>query len=232
MMKKKIRLLLAAGAAAAALTACTRADTDNGGMAGSAAPSQAQSAANTDSQGTEAAETSPAQDLSVTGGGTEGGDTLNGLTEETGAAGGQTELAQEPAQESETMGTEEAAASPEAGTEPETLLAEENYSDEEFDAMNETEGGELAADWNGTFTSAEGETLSITPADETHIAFAFLNAGVSGEAEVDGKQAVYYGDDYHMVVFSYVEGAVEVSVLSEEDYDTSGSPMNGTYTRS
>ena len=32
--------------------------------------------------------------------------------------------------------------------------------------------------------------------------------------------------------FSYVEGAVEVSVLSEEDYDTSGSPMNGTYTRS
>ena len=112
--EKKIRLLLAAGAAAAALTACTRADTDNGGMAGSAAPSQAQSAANTDSQGTEAAETSPAQDLSVTGG-TEGGDTLNGLTEETGAAGGQTELAQEPAQESETMGTEEAAASPEAG---------------------------------------------------------------------------------------------------------------------
>ena len=111
-------------------------------------------------------------------------------------------------------------------------MAEENYSDEEFDAMNETEGGELAADWNGTFTSAEGETLSITPADETHIAFAFLNAGVSGEAEVDGNQAVYYGDDYHMVVFSYVEGAVEVSVLSEEDYDTSGSPMNGTYTRS
>ena len=36
MMKKRIRLLLAAGAAAAALTACTRADTDNGGMAGSA----------------------------------------------------------------------------------------------------------------------------------------------------------------------------------------------------
>lgn len=232
MMKKRIRLFLAAGAAAAVLTACTRADTDNGGMAGSAAPSQTQSAANTDSQGTEAAETSPAQDLSVTGGETEGGDTLNGLTEETGAAGGQTELAQEPAQESETMGTEDTAAGTEAGTEPESLLVEENYSDEEFDAMNETEGGELAADWNGTFTSAEGETLSITPADETHIAFAFLNAGVSGEAEVDGNQAVYYGDDYHMVVFSYVEGAVEVSVLSEEDYDTSGSPMNGTYTRS
>lgn len=228
MMKKRIRLFLAAGAAAAALTACTRADTDNGGMAGSAAPSQTQSAANTDSQGTEAAETSPVQDLPVTGGETEGGDTLNGLTEETEAAGGQTELAQE----SETMGTEDTTASTEAGTEPEALLAEENYSDEEFDAMNETESGELAADWNGTFTSAEGETLSITPADETHIAFAFLNAGVSGEAEVDGNQAVYYGDDYHMVVFSYVEGAVEVSVLSEEDYDTSGSPMNGTYTRS
>ncbi len=228
MMKKRIRLFLAAGAGAAALTACTRADTDNGGMAGSAAPSQTQSAANTDSQGTEAAETSPVQDLPVTGGETEGGDTLNGLTEETEAAGGQTELAQE----SETMGTEDTTASTEAGTEPEALLAEENYSDEEFDAMNETESGELAADWNGTFTSAEGETLSITPADETHIAFAFLNAGVSGEAEVDGNQAVYYGDDYHMVVFSYVEGAVEVSVLSEEDYDTSGSPMNGTYTRS
>ena len=82
-------------------------------------------------------------------------------------------------------------------------------------------------DWSGSYTSDEGETLTLTAIDAASISFAFANSGISGTAELDGSQAVYHGDDHHVVVFEYVEGAINVSVLSEEDYDTSESPLNG-----
>ncbi len=213
--------------AAAALTACTRADQNNGttgsgGNTGSGtataetAASQSETAPETAAP--EGGEEAPAQ--SGEGSGAEN-------TQTAGAQG--TETASEtPAAVPETAEeVTEDETEAETEQESETMAAEENYSDEEWDELNEAE----SVDWNGTFTSAEGETLSISVVDADHISFAFTNAGVSGEAEVSGAQAVYHGDDYHVVVFDFVADSVEVSVLSEEDYDTSGSPMNGTYTR-
>ena len=223
-MRKRWKLFGTAVLAAMLLTACTQADT------GSPAAGTGTEAPGASGSGTVTAETSSGLT-----------DSSGGVAETAGGAGERAAQSQPSADEAPVRETaaaetvddqeEEAAdTSAEAQTEtaePETALIEENFSDEELDAMNETE----SVDWNGSFTSAEDETLSIAAEDETHISFAFANAGISGEAEVDGSQAVYHGDDYHVIVFDYVEGAVEVSVLSEEDYDASGSPLNGLYTR-
>ena len=48
---------------------------------------------------------------------------------------------------------------------------------------------------------------------------------------MNGTQAVYNGDDHHVVVFNLSGDTVDVSVSSEEDYDASASPLNGTYTK-
>lgn len=224
-MKKRIKLFGAALLAAVMLTACTQADT------GSPTAGAGAGGSGTTGGGTVTAETSAnlgdsSGNVSETGGSTAETaaqsqapiDGTQAQTQETGAT--EVVIYQEEATDASREEQTEA-------TEPETTLAEENFSDEEFEAMNETE----SIDWNGSFTSAEGETLSIAVVDDTHISFAFANAGVSGQAEVTGNQAVHHGDDYHVVVFDYVEGAVEVNVLSEEDYDSSGSPLNGLYTR-
>lgn len=224
MVRREIKLLCAAVLAAAALTACTQADQNNstvgddGGTTGSgnmtAETTAAQSEAVSETAASQGGEETPAQSEEISGG------------ENAQTAGAQgTEAATEAA--AAVLETAEEVTEEETEQETETAAAEENYSDEEWDELNETEN----ADWNGTFTSAEGETLSISVVDADTISFAFTNAGVSGEAEVSGAQAVYHGDDYHVVVFDFVADSVEVSVLSEEDYDTSGSPMNGTYTR-
>ena len=71
--------------------------------------------------------------------------------------------------------------------------------------------------------------MTIDEAD--YIQFEFETAGISGKAELDGNQAVYHGDDHHVVVFDRNGDEIEVSVLSEEDYDTSESPLMGTYIR-
>lgn len=104
----------------------------------------------------------------------------------------------------------------------------------EFDGIyqagaDETEA--LAGDiWSGTYTDGE-ETVKITYIDKETISFAFSQAGISGKASVDGAQAVYNGDDHHVVVFDIQGDTVVVDVASEEDYDTSGSPLIGTYTK-
>ena len=82
--------------------------------------------------------------------------------------------------------------------------------------------------WSGVYAS-EQETVTIERVDEKTISFSFANAGIASTAEVDGTQAVYKGDDHHDVVFEMTEGVLNITVLSEEDFDTSGSPLNGVY---
>lgn len=82
--------------------------------------------------------------------------------------------------------------------------------------------------WSGTYTADE-ESVTIVYLDEETLSFSFSQAGISGQAEVNGSQAVYRGDDYYLVVFNVSNGVLDVSVSSEEDYDASGSPLIGTY---
>lgn len=115
----------------------------------------------------------------------------------------------------------------------ETIHDEENYSDKEFNELSSEGESEETVRWTGTYSSSstDGDTVTITSADAEHISFTFMNAGIYGQAEVKGTQAIYHGDDYNVIVFDYVDDAIEVSVASEEDYDAEDSPLNGTYTR-
>ncbi len=104
--------------------------------------------------------------------------------------------------------------------------------DEYADAAEagQTESGAEADAWSGTYTGAE-ETLTLALMDGGNLAFSFAQSGISGTAAVNGTQAVYNGDDHHVVVFNLSGDTVDVSVSSEEDYDASASPLNGTYTK-
>ena len=115
----------------------------------------------------------------------------------------------------------------------EAIQNEENYADDEPDAVDEDETGETDEDegWSGLYVCSSGEKLTVTIDEADYIQFEFETAGISGKAELDGNQAVYHGDDYHVVVFDRNGDEIEVSVLSEEDYDTSESPLMGTYIR-
>lgn len=84
--------------------------------------------------------------------------------------------------------------------------------------------------WSGTYKGEE-ETLSVTYLDEKSFSFSFAQAGISGTAQLSGTQAVYKGDDHHDVVFGISGDMVTVTVSSEEDYDASESPLNGTYVK-
>ncbi len=84
--------------------------------------------------------------------------------------------------------------------------------------------------WTGTYAS-EQETVTLTLADEKSLSFAFANSGIASTAEISGTQAVYQGDDHHVIVFEMNEGVLNVAVTSEEDFDASASPLNGTYVR-
>lgn len=84
--------------------------------------------------------------------------------------------------------------------------------------------------WSGTYSS-ETETVTVTYINEESLSFAFSQSGISGTAAIDGDQAVYKGDDYHVVVFGLSGDTINVSVSSEEDFDAAGSPLIGTYVR-
>ena len=115
----------------------------------------------------------------------------------------------------------------------EAIQNEENYADDEPDAVSEDETDEMDEDegWSGFYVCSSGEKLTVTIDEADYIQFEFETAGISGKAELDGNQAVYHGDDYHVVVFDRNGDEIEISVLSEEDYDTSESPLIGTYIR-
>ncbi len=100
------------------------------------------------------------------------------------------------------------------------------------EASQENSTGETATEdiWSGTYASDQ-ETVTISLVDAKSFSFAFANSGIASSAEVDGSTAVYRGDDHHVVVFEMNEGVLTVTVSSEEDYDASDSPLNGTYVR-
>lgn len=237
-MRRKLLTILLAVTAAFVLTACTQSDSGSSAAGGAVASSGSGSGTVTangmgNGTGDGAGSGSAAANGSGNGysDGTASGDYVfvedggafipeNGgaqtySTESGSAAGGETEVVQAEDGEADT----------------ESVQVEENYTDEEFDALNsESESESISAsEWNGVYTSEEGETVTISGKDEKNIAFTFTNAGITGTAELKGNQAVYTGDDHHLVVFEYVDSVIEVSVLSEEDYDTSESPLNGTY---
>lgn len=85
--------------------------------------------------------------------------------------------------------------------------------------------------WSGTYVS-ESESVSVTLINDETISFSFAQSGISGNASVNGSQAVFNGDDYHVVVFSLNDTVLNIAVSSEEDFDASSSPLNGTYIRS
>lgn len=99
------------------------------------------------------------------------------------------------------------------------------------DEQNATGDGQTSQDiWSGTYEGEE-ETLSVTYLDEKSFSFSFAQAGISGTAQISGTQAVYKGDDHHDVVFGISGDTISVTVSSEEDYDASESPLNGTYVK-
>lgn len=84
--------------------------------------------------------------------------------------------------------------------------------------------------WSGVYIGDE-ETVTIALVSKDSISFSFAQAGISGTASVNGHQAVYNGDDHHVVVFNVNQDMIDISVSSEEDFDASGSPLIGTYIR-
>ena len=86
----------------------------------------------------------------------------------------------------------------------------------------------VADQWEGTYVSEE-ERVTVKKADEDTISFSFAQSGISGTADIEQNQAVFKGDDYHVVIFSLNGTVLTVSVTSEEDFDASDSPLNGTY---
>lgn len=102
--------------------------------------------------------------------------------------------------------------------------------DEDADAAEQENAGDTSDAWTGAYAGDE-ESVSIALLDESTISFAFAQSGISGTASVNGMQAVYNGDDHYVVVFNLNGSILDVSVSNEEDYDASGSPLNGTYTK-
>lgn len=84
--------------------------------------------------------------------------------------------------------------------------------------------------WSGTYVGAE-ETVTLAKLDDESVSFAFAQSGIAGTAKVSGSQAVYKGDDHHVIVFNVNDTVLDVSVSSEEDFDASESPLIGTYVR-
>lgn len=84
--------------------------------------------------------------------------------------------------------------------------------------------------WSGQYIS-DDESVTVTLLNDETISFSFAQSGISGTAAIDGAQAVFKGDDYHVVVFSLSDTILNIAVSSEEDFDTSESPLNGTYVR-
>ncbi len=233
-MKKKVLTILVIGIAAAVLTACTRADNGSNAAAGSGSTTSgsgtiAQQNPAENSAGGTGAGSSSGTDIGTGGAGTADGGQTNNVDSSSGAAIGGNATGTEAPQQPVT----------------EAPVYEENYEDDFPDAQNEddpsnaqNEDGieeleaplDLDKPWDGTYVSDTGETLTVSVTD-SDVSFAFANAGLSGTAKKDGNQAVYNGDDHHSLVLEYAETDIKVTVVSEEDFDTSTSPLNGVYVR-
>lgn len=225
-MKKRTGIFMMAALTAVVLTACTQADSGSSGAAtGNAASAGSRTIEAAGDGGVVAGsgEQSTGQDGTVVVN-NEGAGTVTDRSEtaadSTGDEGSQGELGFE------------GGVSVEDEIETDASVEEEILSDEELEAMTEDPNAPMQDDgWVGSYMNENEEILTISAVDETTVTFAFTNAGIAGTAELEGNQAVYHGDDYHVAVFEYAGTDIKVSVLSEEDYDASGSPLNGVYVR-
>lgn len=223
-MKKRTGILMVAALAAVTLTACTQADKMSTGAA--TGNSTAGGSGTIEAAGGQAAGTGTVEQNA---GASDGSVVVNNGTSG-GTADGMIDGIVEDVPGDELIF--EGGVTVEDEIETDLSADEELLSDEDLDAMGEEEDTVFQDDgWVGSYMNENEETLTISAVDETTVSFAFTNAGIAGTAERDGNQAVYHGDDYHVAVFDYAGTDIKVSVLSEEDYDASGSPLNGVYVR-
>ena len=208
-MRKRLGIFMVAALAAAGLTACTQADS---GSSSAGAGSSATAGTGTVEQNGDRSGGS-----GTAGSGSASGTSASGIevnaSDETVLNGG---------------------VSIEDEEETEIHAEEENLSDEQLGALEEDpDSVEDTEGWSGTYLNENDETFTVSIVDSETISFAFTNSGISGTAVLDGdgNQATYEGDDYHIVVFDFAGTDIKVSVLSEEDYDTSESPLNGVFVR-
>lgn len=213
-MRKRLGIFMVAALAAAGLTACTQADS---GSSSAGAGSSATAGSGTIGTGTVEQNGDRSGGSGTAGSGSASGTSASGIevnaSDETVLNGG---------------------VSIEDEEETEIHAEEENLSDEQLGALEEDpDSVEDTEGWSGTYLNENDETLTVSIVDSETISFAFTNSGISGTAVLDGdgNQATYEGDDYHIVVFDFAGTDIKVSVLSEEDYDTSESPLNGVFVR-
>lgn len=124
-------------------------------------------------------------------------------------------------------GSASGAADSAAENEPSGAAGQEDPAAEKDDAQDAAQGSDI---WSGTYVGAE-ETVTLAKMDDESVSFAFAQSGIAGTAKVSGSQAVYNGDDHHVIVFNVNDTILDVSVSSEEDFDASESPLIGTYVR-
>ena len=118
----------------------------------------------------------------------------------------------------------------ETNAQTEAAAQTETNAQTETAAQTETQDASREDLWSGTYVS-DDETLTVTQTDDSTLSIAFANSGITGTAQIDGMQAVYKGDDYHDVVLNLTGDVIDVTVSSEEDYDSSQSPLIGSYVR-
>ncbi len=218
-MKKKALIIAAALAGMLILTAC---GTDENGGSGSG------TAAGGGTSGTQAVSgTQVVQGDGGAGTGTSGqdqqGGSVSGEGQQSGGTSGQDQ--QSPGGSGEDQqNAGDSSQEQQGGEDQEDVLSDVPSVDEDEDSA-------AAEDiWSGTYVG-DGETVTVTKLGEDAISFSFAQSGISGTAAVNGYQAVYNGDDHHVVVFNISGTVLDVSVSSEEDYDASASPLNGTYVK-
>lgn len=107
-------------------------------------------------------------------------------------------------------------------------------ADDTYDAANQSGDGPdhapLRVNWEGTYNSLSGETVTITQADEHTINFSFAVSGISGTADVEGNQAVYSGDDQMQVYFDHYDTSMEIYALNTEG-QVEETTFSGTFSR-
>lgn len=118
----------------------------------------------------------------------------------------------------------------ETNAQTEAAAQTETNAQTETAAQTETQDVSREDLWSGTYVS-DDETLTVTQTDDSTLSIDFANSGITGTAQIDGMQAVYKGDDYHDVVLNLTGDVIDVTVSSEEDYDSSQSPLIGSYVK-
>lgn len=221
MRKKSIILTVAALAGAVLLTACTSSekpeDTAQAGKAGSSVQTQ------TTDKKTDGSDAAAQQETT--------GQIIQG--EATNQTTPQSQPSSEQTAPQENGSSDEAVSEKSEGGVSDIPVIDSGAGSgtETSESQSGADGAQTSKDiWSGTY-KGEDETLSVTYLDETSFSFAFAQAGISGTAQLSGTQAVYKGDDYHDVVFGISGDTISVTVSSEEDYDASESPLNGTYVK-